>query len=63
MYDMHNHSNHSDDSSTPMLLMVQSAIQKGLQGIAITDHYDPDYPTPEFNFLPDFKNIRMKWNL
>jgi histidinol-phosphatase (PHP family) len=60
MYDMHSHSNHSDDSSTPMLLMVQSAIDKGLQGIAVTDHYDPDYPTPEFDFLPDFNKYQKE---
>jgi histidinol-phosphatase (PHP family) len=54
MYDMHTHSHYSDDSSTPMNLMIEAAIEKGLDGIAITDHYDPDYPTPGFTFLPDF---------
>lgn len=54
MYDMHNHTLHSDDSSATMTSMVEAGIQQSLKGIAITDHYDPDYPTPEFPFTPDF---------
>jgi histidinol-phosphatase (PHP family) len=54
MYDMHNHTLYSDDSNTLMANMIEAGIQQGLKGMAITDHYDPDYPTPEFQFTPDF---------
>ena len=54
MYDMHNHTAYSDDSNASMTSMVEAGIQQGLKGMAITDHYDPDYPTPEFQFTPEF---------
>jgi len=54
MYDYHLHTSHSDDSLAPMDTMIEAAIDLGLSGIAITDHYDPDYPTPEFPFTLDF---------
>lgn len=54
MYDMHNHTLYSDDSNATMQSMIEAGIQQSLKGIAITDHYDPDYPTPEFQFTPDF---------
>jgi histidinol-phosphatase (PHP family) len=54
MYDMHTHTLYSDDSNASMTSMVEAGVQQGLNGIAITDHYDPDYPTPEFQFTPNF---------
>ena len=54
MYDMHNHTLYSDDSKATMTSMIEAGIQQSLNGVAITDHYDPDYPTPEFDFTPDF---------
>ena len=54
MYDMHTHTGFSDDCDIPMEDMVQSAYARGLEGIAITDHYDPGYPDPELPFVPDF---------
>ena len=54
MYDMHNHTLYSDDSNATMKSIIDAGVQQGLKGIAITDHYDPDYPTPEFQFTPDF---------
>lgn len=43
-YDCHIHSSFSADSVTPMEDMAQAAVSLGLAGIAITDHYHPDYP-------------------
>lgn len=55
MYDYHSHSFFSDDSTTPLRDMVEAAIKKGLKEIAITDHYDPDYPDPNFPFDLEFE--------
>jgi histidinol-phosphatase (PHP family) len=54
MYDYHSHTDFSDDSSSTMDEMVQGAIQKGIKELAITDHYDPDYPDPNYPFEVDF---------
>ncbi len=54
IYDMHTHTGYSDDCDYPMEQLVRAAFNKGLPGIAITDHYDPGYPDPEFPFVPDF---------
>ena len=50
MYDYHTHSNFSDDSNTPMEEMVKAAISKNIKEIAVTDHYDPDYPDNSMPF-------------
>ena len=44
LHDCHIHSSFSTDSETPMEEMAQAAVSLGLAGIAITDHYHPDYP-------------------
>ena len=44
LHDSHIHSSFSTDSTTPMEDMAQAAVSLGLKGIAITDHYHPDYP-------------------
>lgn len=54
MYDYHTHTAFSDDAEVPMENMIISAIKKGVKEIAVTDHFDPDYPDPEFPFLIDF---------
>ena len=54
MYDYHTHTDFSDDSSSTMDEMIQGAIQKGIKELAITDHYDPDYPDPNYPFEVDF---------
>jgi len=54
MNDYHVHTDFSDDCQTPMDDMIETAISRGISQIAITDHYDPDYPDPEFQFLIDF---------
>lgn len=50
MYDYHTHSSFSDDCSTNMFDMINMGYRSGLQEIAITDHYDPDYPDKDFSF-------------
>ena len=53
-YDYHTHTCFSEDSEAPVDSMIQGAIAKGICELAITDHYDPDYPDPEYDFIPDF---------
>ncbi len=54
MYDYHSHTHFSDDCSIPMDQMIQSAIDKGIRELAITDHFDPGYPEAEYPFILDF---------
>ncbi len=54
MYDYHTHSAFSDDCSTPLKEMLDAACKLGIREIAVTDHYDPDYPDPDFPFELDF---------
>ncbi|MBS7525923.1 histidinol-phosphatase HisJ family protein [Fusibacter paucivorans] len=49
MFDYHNHTAFSHDSEAPMTAVIEAAVRRGLKSIAITDHYDPDYP----NLLKD----------
>lgn len=53
--DYHVHTDFSDDSDAAMGSMIESAISLGAERIAITDHYDPDYPDPAFPFIIDFE--------
>lgn len=53
-YDYHTHTCFSEDSEAPVDDMINAAIERGVAELAITDHYDPDYPDPEFEFIPDF---------
>ncbi|QHI73674.1 histidinol-phosphatase HisJ family protein [Aminipila terrae] len=55
MYDYHTHSFFSDDCDIPTRDMIEAAIKKGMKEIAITDHYDPDYPDQEYPFVVDFE--------
>lgn len=54
MYDYHTHTAFSDDCDIPMEEMIRGAIAKNIKEMAITDHFDPGYPDPEFPFLLDF---------
>lgn len=48
-FDFHMHTDSSPDSSATAMEMCQSAIDKGLTHIAITDHLDfPDYETDDY---------------
>lgn len=61
--DFHVHTGFSYDSESAPEDMIQSAIQKGLQTICITDHHDLDYMEPgwEVEFEPYFKTLnRLK---
>lgn len=42
--DFHTHSSNSGDSNTPMYQQIESAIEKGLKYLCITEHLDLDYP-------------------
>lgn len=59
MYDMHTHTGFSDDCDYSAEEMLSAAAQTGLSGIAVTDHYDPGYPDPEFPFIIDFEKYNM----
>ncbi len=54
LYDYHTHSSFSDDSDTPLRDMLDQACRLGVSEIAVTDHFDPGYPDPEFPFELDF---------
>jgi histidinol-phosphatase (PHP family) len=43
MFDSHVHSNFSPDSKASMKEVLDKSIEKGLQSICFTDHYDLDY--------------------
>lgn len=53
-FDYHTHSFFSDDSDAPLSDMIKSGISHGLKEMAVTDHFDPGYPDPDFPFEPDF---------
>lgn len=50
-YDLHTHSEHSFDGHHSCTLMCESAVQKGLKGIAITDHCEIDSKDCDFDKL------------
>jgi histidinol-phosphatase (PHP family) len=53
MYDFHMHTIFSDDGSYAPEEMIEAAIAKGLDAIAITDHLDPYFPDTDMPFLID----------
>lgn len=63
--DYHMHTNFSIDSEAPMEDMINSAIDKGMNEIAITDHADFDtkyYPVPDYtDYIPFFSNLKEKY--
>lgn len=46
--DFHIHTSFSSDSKASPEIMIESAIEKGLKEICITDHYDFYYPNHDF---------------
>lgn len=58
--DTHMHTHFSGDSDAPMADMVQAAIDRGLDGVCFTDHYDYDYPDEPELFLLDFDRYRQE---
>lgn len=68
--DYHMHSEHSPDSKAPIEELCRTAIQKGFQEIAITDHFElyaPGYPvgffTPRYveKVLADIESAQKKF--
>ena len=53
-YDYHTHSFFSDDSETPLTLMLDAGVKNGLIQMAVTDHFDPGYPDPDYPFELNF---------
>lgn len=53
--DFHTHTGFSDDCDFAPEKMLESAYAKGIKTLAVTDHYDPGYPDPEFPFTIDFE--------
>ncbi len=45
--DYHIHSCFSSDSNTPLVNIIETSIQKGLDTICFTDHHDIDFPISE----------------
>lgn len=51
--DCHLHTEFSTDSTTPMEVQIQRAIELGMHYMCITDHMDMDFPDGEFVFDTD----------
>jgi len=52
-FDNHNHSTFSPDSGSTVEAAIRRAMELGLAGIAITDHYDIDAPSRDQEFFFD----------
>jgi histidinol-phosphatase (PHP family) len=68
MIDLHVHSHFSSDCEEKMEDMIQEAIQRKIDVIAITDHIDYDYKDPTINFdfnveefLSEIKKLKKKY--
>ena len=59
MYDYHTHSLYSSDGHSSIDGMVEKAISLGLKDIAVTDHYDPDFCNPAYDYVLDFENYQQ----
>lgn len=65
--DCHMHTRFSTDSEAEPEEMIESAIQKGLRAVCITDHEDKDYPNPEefridfARYVPKIAELREKY--
>lgn len=53
--DFHTHTGFSDDCDFPFYTMLDSAVSQGIEILAVTDHYDPGYPDPDFPFELDLE--------
>lgn len=64
--DSHIHTSFSTDSAAPMEEMVKKAADLGMKSICLTDHYDMDYPTGEFQldteaYLKEAERLRQEY--
>lgn len=57
--DMHTHTGFSDDCRTPIEEALAAASKMGIKILAVTDHYDPGYPDPEFPFTIAFEQYQQ----
>ncbi|MCG8482238.1 MAG: histidinol-phosphatase HisJ family protein [Clostridia bacterium] len=62
MYDYHVHTSFSADCEAPINDIIESAIEKGVKEIAITDHIDYDYPSKQIDFSLDFEAYHRTLN-
>lgn len=56
LFDYHLHTDFSADCKMSMQKLCESAVDKNLDEIAITDHHDIDYKNDEIEFLLDKEN-------
>lgn len=66
--DLHTHSSFSTDSGEPLFEMVNSAKEKGLKTLCITEHMDMDYPGGEFildteNYQKELLRVREQTDI
>lgn len=66
--DLHTHSSFSSDSGEPLFEMVNSAREKGLKTLCLTEHMDMDYPGGEFildteNYQKEFLRVREQTDI
>ncbi len=54
--DFHLHSHFSGDCQVPIEDMIQSAINKRVNRLCLTDHHDLDFPHPTINFELDLES-------
>lgn len=59
LVDSHVHTEFSDDCTVPAFSQLERAVQLGLKGIALTDHYDIDYPNKKYTFEFDVDARRV----
>lgn len=60
MYDYHVHTDFSADGKAPMTKVAEAAVSAGISEIAITDHFDPDYPISEWPSTLDFESYHRE---
>lgn len=60
--DFHTHTGFSDDCYVDFDQMIEGAVAAGIKTLAITDHYDPGYPDPEFPFTLEFDDYHKTLN-
>lgn len=58
--DFHNHTSFSADSDSSPESMIEQAIHSGLQYLCMTDHMDPDFPIPAYDFTFDLPTYFQK---
>lgn len=60
--DFHTHSSNSGDSDTKMQFQIESAINKGIKHLCITEHMDIDYPAPPKGHESEFCDFFLNYD-